>query len=90
MPCPAAFSVLLICLQLKRIALGFTLVDSFSFGLALTMVATGAIAAWSVHHAQKKFRGFGEAMRRAPYISCIVLVLIAAYMAWHGWQTLPR
>jgi nickel/cobalt exporter len=90
MPCPAAFSVLLICLQLKRIALGFTLVASFSFGLALTMVATGALAAWSVHHAQRKFRGFGEAMRRAPYVSCVVLVLIAGYMAWHGWHTLPR
>jgi nickel/cobalt exporter len=90
MPCPAAFSVLLICLQLKRIALGFTLVASFSFGLALTMVATGALAAWSVHRAQRRFRGFGEAMRRAPYISCVVLVLIASYMAWHGWHTLPR
>lgn len=90
MPCPAAFSVLLICLQLKRIALGFTLVTAFSFGLALTMVTTGALAAWSVHHAQKKFRGFGEAMRRAPYISCAVLVIIAGYMAWHGWTNLPK
>ncbi len=90
MPCPAAFSVLLICLQIKRIALGFTLVASFSFGLALTMVATGALAAWSVHHAQRKFRGFGEVMRRAPYISCIVLVIIASYMAWQGWHTLSH
>jgi len=84
MPCPAAFSVLLICLQLKRIALGFTMVAAFSLGLALTMVTTGALAAWSVHHAQKKFQGFGEMMRRAPYISCGVLTLIAVYMTWHG------
>ena len=89
MPCPAAFSVLLICLQLKRIALGFTMVASFSIGLALTMVTTGVLAAWSVQHAQRKFRGFGEAMRRAPYVSCALLVVIAAYMAWHGWKTLP-
>ena len=88
MPCPAAFSVLLICLQLKRVALGFTLVASFSIGLALTMVATGALAAWSVHHAQKRFKGFGELMRRAPYVSCVLLVLIALYMAFHGWQGL--
>jgi len=87
-PCPAAFSILLICLQLKRVALGVMMVASFSFGLALTMVATGAIAAWSVQHAQRKFRGFGEAMRRAPYISCAVLVILAAYMAWHGWHGL--
>lgn len=88
MPCPAALSVLLICLQLKRIALGFTLVAAFSFGLAATMIATGVLAAWSVHHAQRKFRGFGEAMRRAPYISCVVLVVIAAYMLWNGWHGL--
>jgi len=87
-PCPAAFSILLVCLQLKRAALGVIMVASFSAGLALTMVATGAIAAWSVRHAQRKFRGFGDAMRRAPYISCAVLLILAAFMAWHGWQGL--
>ncbi len=88
MPCPAAFTVLLVCLQLKRATLGFAMVGAFSFGLALTMVATGALAAWSVHHAQKRFRGFGEAMRRAPYVSCVLLVILATYMAWHGWRQL--
>lgn len=88
MPCPAAFTILLVCLQLKKVLLGFALVASFSFGLALTMVFTGVLAAWSVRHAQRKFRGFGEAMRRAPYISCVVLLLLASYMAWRGWQGL--
>lgn len=85
MPCPAAFSVLLVCLQLKKIALGAALVGAFSAGLAITMILTGALAAWGVHHAQRKFRGFGHAVRRAPFISCVVLVLIAVSMAWHGW-----
>ncbi len=89
MPCPAAFSVLLVCLQLKRIALGFTMVASFSFGLAVTMVTTGVLAAWSVQHATRRFKGFGEVMRRAPYVSCVLLVVLATYMAWHGWKTLP-
>jgi nickel/cobalt exporter len=88
MPCPAAFTVLLVCLQLKRATLGFVMVGAFSFGLALTMVATGALAAWSVQHAQRRFRGFGEAMRRAPYASCALLVLLAVYMAWKGWSAL--
>jgi len=88
MPCPAAFTVLLVCLQLKRAALGFVMVGAFSLGLALTMVATGTIAALSVRHAQRRFRGFGEAMRRAPYISCVLLVLLAAYMLWQGWRGL--
>ncbi len=88
MPCPAAFTVLLVCLQLKRATLGFAMVAAFSFGLAITMVATGAIAAWSVRHAQRRFRGFGEAMRRAPYVSCVLLVILAGYMAWNGWSHL--
>lgn len=88
MPCPAAFTVLLVCLQVKRVTLGFALVAAFSFGLALTMVAVGAVAAWSIRHAEKRFSGFGEWMRRAPYISCAMLVLLASYMAWSGWQGL--
>ena len=88
MPCPAAFTVLLVCLQLKRVTLGLAIVIAFGIGLALTMVLTGAIAAWSVHHAQKKFKGFGEIVRRAPYVSCVVLIVLATAMAWHGWQGL--
>jgi len=52
------------------------------------MVATGALAAWSVRHAEKRFKGFGEAMRRAPYVSCALLVGLACFMAWHGWRGL--
>lgn len=88
MPCPAAFTILLVCLQLKKAALGFAMVGAFSFGLALTMVIVGAVAAWSINHAQKRFSGFGEWMRRAPYISCAMLVLLSSYMAWSGWQGL--
>jgi nickel/cobalt exporter len=90
MPCPAAFTVLLVCLQLKKVTLGFVMVGAFSFGLALTMVATGALAAWSVRHAEKRFKGFGEAMRRAPYVSCVLLIALASYMAWHGWHGLHQ
>lgn len=88
LPCPAAITVLLLCLQLKKFTLGFALVLAFSFGLALTLVASGTIAAWSVQHAQRRFRGFGELMRKAPYVSVAVLLSISAYIAWHAWRTL--
>jgi nickel/cobalt exporter len=88
LPCPAAFTVLLVCMQVKQFTLGFSLVAAFSFGLALTMVTVGTAAAWSVGHAQRKFRGFGELMRKAPYLSCALLVMLASYMAWHGWRGL--
>jgi nickel/cobalt exporter len=86
MPCPAAFTILLVCLQLKKATLGFAIVGAFSFGLALTMVTVGAVAAWSVQHAQRKFSGFGDAMRRAPYVSCVLLMALAVFMAWQGWH----
>ena len=90
MPCPAAFTILVVCLPIKKVVLGFALVAAFSFGLALTMVIVGAVAAWSVNHAEKRFSGFGDWMRRAPYISCALLVLLAAFMAWQGWQGLSQ
>lgn len=40
-PCPAAITVMLICIQIKALALGATLVVSFSIGLALTLVTVG-------------------------------------------------
>ena len=89
-PCPAALTVAIVCLQLKRFTLGFAMVGAFGIGLAVTMVSTGLLAAWSVRHAEKRFRGFGEIMRRAPYVSCALLVVVAFYMAWHGWHGLPH
>ena len=71
-----------------RVTAGFVMVAAFSFGLALTMVTTGVIAAWSARRAERKFRGFGEFMRRAPYLSCGLMLVIAAYMGWHGWRGL--
>jgi nickel/cobalt transporter (NicO) family protein len=84
MPCPAAVTVLLICLQLKQFTLGFALVAAFSFGLAVTMVTVGAVATWSVHHAERRFSGFGEIMRKAPYFSVIILLLLACYIGFQA------
>lgn len=87
-PCPASITVLLLCLQLKRLVLGATLVLCFSIGLALTMVAAGALAALSVQHAARRFRGFGELARRAPYLSGSVILLVGLYLGYHGLQGL--
>jgi ABC-type nickel/cobalt efflux system permease component RcnA len=87
-PCPASITVLLLCLQLKKIALGATLVVCFSIGLALTMVATGAVAALGMQHAARRFRGFGELTRKAPYFSGAVIVLVGLYIGWQGLHAL--
>jgi len=85
LPCPAAFTIVLVCLQLKRFALGIAMVLSFSAGLALTLVATGAVAAWSLRHAEKRFGGLGSAARKLPYLSCGILILMALFIGIQGW-----
>lgn len=87
-PCPASITVLLLCLQLKQFALGAALVLSFSVGLALTMVASGALAALSVRHATKAWSGFGAFAEKAPYLSSALMLVVGAYIAWEGWSAL--
>jgi nickel/cobalt exporter len=87
-PCPAAITILLLCLQLKKFTLGIGLVICFSIGLALTMVASGTIAALSVRYATKKFSGFGKLARRAPYFSGILIICVGLYVGYQGYRAL--
>lgn len=84
-PCPAAITVLLLCLQLKELTLGFTLVLCFSIGLAITLVAVGVAAALSVRHATERWSWFSSIARRAPYFSSLLIVLVGLYVGYHGW-----
>lgn len=87
-PCPASITVLLLCLQLKKVALGATLVMGFSIGLALTMVASGALAALSIKHAAKHWSGLGDFARKAPYFSGALIALVGIYLAYSGLRVL--
>jgi len=87
-PCPASITGLLLCLQLKRVTLGATLVLCFSIGLALTMVASGALAALSVRHVSRRWSGFGDFACKAPYISRIVIALVGLFVGYQGAVTL--
>ncbi|EKR0127053.1 nickel/cobalt efflux protein RcnA [Salmonella enterica] len=84
-PCPAAITVLLICIQLKAFTLGATMVLSFSLGLALTLVTVGVGAAISVQQAAKRWSVFSTLARRAPYFSSILIGLVGVYMGIHGY-----
>lgn len=87
-PCPAAITVLLLCLQLKKVTLGATLVMGFSVGLALTLVASGALAALGMRHASKRWSGFGKLAAKAPYASALLIMAVGLWVGWHGWSAL--
>ncbi|MBR0799998.1 nickel/cobalt efflux transporter RcnA [Bradyrhizobium jicamae] len=83
-PCPAAITVLLLCIQLKQFSLGFTLVLCFGIGLAITMVSTGVLAALSMRHIERRWTGFSRFARQAPYASAALIVVVGLYTGWLG------
>ena len=84
-PCPAAVTVLLLCLQLKEFTLGVALVLCFSVGLAITLVVVGVAAALSVRHATRRWSWFNTFARRAPYFSSILIIAVGLYVGAQGW-----
>jgi nickel/cobalt exporter len=83
-PCPAAVTVLMLCLQMKEIPLGATLVLSFSLGLAITLVTVGVTAALSVRHASAHWPWFQTVARRAPYFSSALIMAVGLYIGIQG------
>jgi nickel/cobalt exporter len=87
-PCPAAITVLLLCLQVKEVTLGAVLVLSFSVGLALTLVTVGVAAAIGTRHASNRWPWLGVVARRAPYLSSLLIIGVGIYVGLHGWAGL--
>lgn len=85
MPCPAAITVLLLCLQVKEVALGGILVLCFSIGLAITLVTVGAAAAIGARQASDRWPWLGTVARRAPYLSSVLIIGVGLYVGFHGW-----
>ncbi|MNV49102.1 Nickel/cobalt efflux system RcnA [compost metagenome] len=85
-PCPAAITVLLLCLQLKEFTLGAVLVLCFSIGLAITLVTVGAVAALSVRQVNKRAPWFSVVAQRAPYLSSLLIIAVGIYVGMNGWH----
>ncbi|MCB9958110.1 MAG: nickel/cobalt efflux transporter RcnA [Rhodospirillaceae bacterium] len=85
-PCPAAITVLLICIQLGQLWLGATLVAAFSVGLALTLVAVGVVAAVGLRYVTRRTARFDAAMAKAPYLSAILIGVVGVIMIAVGWS----
>lgn len=85
-PCGAAITVLLLCLQLKKFVLGVLLVLCFSIGLAATLMASGVIAAWGTTHLRKHIEHvrLQKFTRVAPYLSSFVVITLGLYVTLSG------
>jgi nickel/cobalt exporter len=88
-PCPASVTILMICLHLKAFSLGATMVASFSFGLALSMVSVGVIAAWSAQQVGKRFGHLSALARKTPYLSSLLMGFVGLVMAIQAARALP-
>lgn len=84
LPCAAAVTVLLLCLQLQRFWLGIVLVLCFSIGLALTLMMSGVLAAWGTRRVVQRWKGFDAIMSRAPYGASAVLICLGLYVGLRG------
>ncbi len=84
MPCPAAVSILIVCLQVKQFSLGFGIVAAFSLGLAITMISVGVLASWGFKKLAEKAGWFSRVAARAPYVSSYLLIALGLAFAWRG------
>ncbi len=89
-PCPAAITVLLLCLQLKHFTLGMALVLCFSIGLALTLVASGVLAAVGVRSAGRRFHWLVPLIHKAPYIAGSITLVLGAYLGVSALQSILK
>ena len=83
-PCPAAVTVLILCLHLQQFWLGVGLVGCFSVGLALTLILVGVVAAWGVSVARQKSSRFDGFFAAAPYVSVALIGIIGILMIGFG------
>lgn len=83
-PCPGAITVLLLCLQLKKVTLGVTLVGAFSIGLAATLVTVGVVAAVGLRYATSRAPWLDGVLAKAPFVSAALICLLGLAMLLAG------
>ncbi|MBT6276832.1 MAG: nickel/cobalt efflux transporter RcnA [Chromatiales bacterium] len=88
-PCPAAITVLLLCLNIDKVWLGVGMVAAFSAGLAITLVLVGVTAAVGLRYARTHSAWVDRFYHAAPYVSGVLILVIGVYMGWSGWSHLP-
>jgi ABC-type nickel/cobalt efflux system permease component RcnA len=55
---------------------------------APSAILLGALAALSVKHVSRRWSGFGEFARKAPYFSSAVILMVGLYVGYQGLHAL--
>ncbi len=87
-PCPAAITVLIVCLQVKALALGAGMVAAFSIGLAVTLVGIGIAASLGLRHAAGRGGRLAAWAEALPLISGLLILVLALNFAVKGLRDL--
>ena len=83
-PCPAAITVFILCLNLGKLALGLTLVSAVSIGLAVTLVAIGVVAAVGLNAVYARTSRIDSVRRAAPRLYAVQIAVIGVVIIWSG------
>lgn len=83
-PCSAAITVLILCLNIGKTWLGIALVAAFSVGLAVTLVGVGVAASIGARVLAERSGAVGRLLDRAPYLSAVVVLVVGISMILSG------
>ena len=87
-PCPAAITVFILCLNLKKQILGAILVAAFSFGFAVTLIGIGAIVAVGLQSIARPASRFKRIAQATPWLSAFLITIVGLFIFWSGWNHL--
>jgi ABC-type nickel/cobalt efflux system permease component RcnA len=75
-PCPAAFIVLMLAINLGRLALGLILILSFSVGLAAVLVAIGIAVVRASGHVRRRIGARSRVLLALPVFSAALITIL--------------
>ncbi len=93
-PCPAAFIVLMLAINLGRLALGLVLILAFSVGLAAVLVGIGIAVVRASGHVRRRIGARSRVLVALPVFSAALItvlgfVLVVQTMIQHGVIIIP-
>jgi len=79
-PCPDAIAILLVAAAINRIVFGLSLIITFSFGLAVVLIAIGLLIVQG-KRLFKRLRWFNKAALIMPIISALIVLITGGWLS---------